>query len=577
MPVSAAVHAMVALVATAGPPRLHGSEAWVTTAACLLASGASGVRWLRVAQREHYLAGSVSLFALRWWRSSPSNAAIAAVALAAVGLSFRWPLFGLVTAAAAAAGPFGLALRGRTSALAWTRRLRTLAAVTALLLVLVVGAGALLGPVSAFAVVAVVVVPVLVDLACALTAPLEHALTGRYVARAARRLAAVAPTVVGVTGSYGKTSTKGHITQLVAGSRTVVATPASYNNRAGLARAINEHLAEGTEVFVAEMGTYGPGEIAKLCRWCPPDVSVITAIGPVHLERFGTEDRIVAAKSEILERAPSVVLAVDDERLAAVAGRAAGAGKRVVRCSAHDHDADVCVEREAGGSAATVRIGGEPVAEQVELPSGVQPSNLACAIGAALALGIEPVVVVGRLRGLHGADHRLQQVIGGTGAVVVDDTYNANPAGRARRSPRSRRRCPPASRDGAMPPAGSSLPRGWSSSGGVRPRRTAASPLRRPMSPTDVVVVGRTNRRALLAGLASDGGPGSGPSVICVDDRDSAVAWVRDHVSGRRRGAVRERSAGPLPLSRRAAGTGAPATPVHRSDPRRPSPCPTSP
>ena len=82
-----------------------------------------------------------------------------------------------------------------------------------------------------------------------------------------------------------------------------MATPASFNNRAGLARAVNEHLAEGTEVFVAEKGTYGPGEIADLCRWCPPDIAVITAIGPVHLERFGSEDRIVAAKAEIIEQA----------------------------------------------------------------------------------------------------------------------------------------------------------------------------------------------------------------------------------------------------------------------------------
>ena len=81
-----------------------------------------------------------------------------------------------------------------------------------------------------------------------------------------------------------------------AGRRSVVASPASFNNRAGLARAVNEHLAEGTEVFVAEMGTYGRGEIAELCSWIPPDVAVITAIGPVHLERFGSEDRIVAGQ-----------------------------------------------------------------------------------------------------------------------------------------------------------------------------------------------------------------------------------------------------------------------------------------
>ena len=83
----------------------------------------------------------------------------------------------------------------------------------------------------------------------------------------------------------------------------VVASPASFNNRAGLARTINEHLAPGTDVLVAEMGTYGPGEIRDMCRFVPPDIAAITAIGPVHLERMRSEDRITEAKSEIFERA----------------------------------------------------------------------------------------------------------------------------------------------------------------------------------------------------------------------------------------------------------------------------------
>ncbi len=101
--------------------------------------------------------------------------------------------------------------------------------------------------------------PLLVDAACVVTAPFERRLSNHFVDEATARLARVAPTVVAVTGSYGKTSTKGHIAHLVRPSLTVVATPASFNNRVGLARAVNEHLAEGTEVFVAEMGTYGPG------------------------------------------------------------------------------------------------------------------------------------------------------------------------------------------------------------------------------------------------------------------------------------------------------------------------------
>src|SRR3970040_2729828 len=91
----------------------------------------------------------------------------------------------------------------------------------------------------------------------------------------------------------------------------------------GLARAINEHLVPGTEVFVAEMGTYGPGEIADLTTWIPPDVSALVSVGPVHLERFKTEERIVAAKAEILDPGGAAVIAVDHPLLAALAAERA--------------------------------------------------------------------------------------------------------------------------------------------------------------------------------------------------------------------------------------------------------------
>ncbi len=291
-----------------------------TVAACSVGSGLAGIRWLRVAQREHYIPGSVSRFALRWWRRGPVSVAGAAVALAGAGLAWWWPLTGVATAVVVAGGPPGLGLRGRSSALAWTRRLRTLAAVWIALEAAAVVVAAALGEGPPVAAAVAVATPVLVDLACAVTGPFERLAVGTYVRRARERLAKVAPTVVAITGSYGKTGTKGYVAHLVAGTKTVVASPASFNNRAGLARAVNENLVDGTEVFVAEMGTYGPGEIAALCSWLVPDVAVITAVGPVHLERFGSEDAIVEAKAEILGSARSAVVNVDDPRLAALAG-----------------------------------------------------------------------------------------------------------------------------------------------------------------------------------------------------------------------------------------------------------------
>jgi UDP-N-acetylmuramoyl-tripeptide--D-alanyl-D-alanine ligase len=533
--------------------RFHRGVAWLTVACCLLACVPSGLRWLRVAQREHYLAGSVTRFAARWWGSTIVNIVLSIVALAAAVASLRWPVAGVAVAAVVTAGPLGLTLRGRTSALAWTRRLRTLAAVWAVLELVVFVVGLASGLAAPLAVVAALVVPGLVDLACAVTAPLEHRLSAHFVEEAKARLQRVAPIVVAITGSYGKTSTKGHIAHLVAPGRTVVATPASFNNRAGLARAINEHLADGTEVFVAEMGTYGPGEIADLCGWCPPDIAVITAVGPVHLERFGSEDRILAAKSEIIERARDVVLQVDDPRLAALADQAAARGKRVLRCSASDHSADVCVVRAVGGDRVSVFVHGAAMAEGVTVPAGVQPTNLACAVAVALALDVDGATVASRLHDLTAVDHRQQAVRSEAGVAIIDDTYNANPAGASAALAALVNAANAANAfnaangtDGSVPTAGATAADGG---GRVRPegqqRTVVVTPGMVELGPrqneenrtfgaaiaseaTDLVIVGRTNRRALQAGAASVAD--SGTAVTLVPNRDRAVEWVRGHL-----------------------------------------------
>ncbi len=509
-----------------GPARLHHGLAWIAVAACVLACVPAGLRWLRVAQREHYLPGSASRFAARWWRVTPVNGALAALVVAALVVSCWWTLAGMVVAAGVAAGPFGLSLRGRTSALAWTRRLRTLAVVWAVLEVVVVALGLALGPAAPAAALAAVAVPVLVDLACVITAPLERRLGAHFVDEAGARLARVQPTVVAVTGSYGKTSTKGHIAHLVRPTRTVVATPASFNNRAGLARAVNEHLADGTDVFVAEMGTYGPGEIAELCQWCPPDIAVITAIGPVHLERFGSEERIVEAKSEILTTAGDAVLQVDDPRLAALADRCVAEGKRVWRCSAVDRSADVCVVRSEDGASVSAFVSGGTLAEGVPVPTGTQPTNLACAIAVALALGVDPSDIGERLASLPSVDHRLQAARSATGAIIFDDTYNSNPAGAAEALEALRLQ--------TLHPADSAAGRRVVVTPGMVELGSRQSAENRAFGAAiatvadHLIVVGRTNRRALRAGVADAGDVPLGVDLVL--HREQAVAWVRDHL-----------------------------------------------
>lgn len=514
------------VVGTAGP--VSGAAA---VACCVLGTCVAAVRWLRVAQREHYLPGSATRFALRWWRSRPVNVAILVGAVAGVAASHWWALAALASAVAGATGPIGLGVRGRTAPLAWTRRLRTLTAVVGVLAAaaVVVGCVVHIGPPVAAAVV--LLVPVAVDAACAITSPVEHRIASRYVGRATERLRRVRPTVVAVTGSYGKTSTKGYVAHLLEGSRSVVATPASFNNRAGLSRAVNEHLAEGTDVFVAEMGTYGPGEIAELCTWVPPDVAVITAIGPVHLERFGSEERILAAKAEILVRAPAVVLPVDDERLAALADRCQSEGKRVWRCSTTVPDAPVAVIRGPDGS---WRLWLDGVDVGATVPDHCHPPNAACAVAVALDLGVSPDDVAARLATLPTVAHRLEPAQGPGGSVLLDDTYNANPAGAQAALARLTALGCPGGRRLVVTPGMVELGRRQEEEN-TRLGETAGKVA------TDLVIVGRTNRRALQRGASAAGAVAVGPSsqtpvsegacrVLTVVTRGEAVAWVRDRL-----------------------------------------------
>ena len=473
------------------------------------AAVAAGLRWLRVAQREHYVPGSVTRFAYRWWGTGPNRLLGVAVLMGAV-LAGPAPLAGVVGCVALASGPFGLSLRGRTAKLAWTRRLRTLAAVWAGLYLMVVGAGMALGVGPTAAVAAAVLTPVLVDAALGLTVPLERRLAEPYVRSATRRLQQVSPVVVAITGSYGKTTTKGYVAHLAAATKSVVPTPASFNNRAGLARAVNEHLVPGTEVFVAEMGTYGKGEIAELCSWCRPDVAVITSIGPVHLERMGTEEAIAEAKAEILDQAGVAVLNVDHPLLAALADRRAGAGQKVVRCSAASRSADVAVVEDE------VLVCGRSLGRLPDAEAA--PGNVACGVAVALELGVPEAVVGERLASLPTPPHRRQVATGTTGATVIDDTYNANPAGSAAALASLARHAAPGGNRVVVTP-------GMVELGSRQHDENARFAAAAADVSTHLVVVGHTNRKALVEGARA-----GTAEVVLVEDREQAVAWVREHV-----------------------------------------------
>jgi UDP-N-acetylmuramoyl-tripeptide--D-alanyl-D-alanine ligase len=481
---------------------------WILAGAAFLAAGVSELRWLRVAQREHYLLG-VSRFARMWWGRDVRNRMLLAVALLSAVVASRVTVVGFAAVAIGLVGPLGLAVRGRTSALAWTGRLRRLAAVVTAITLGATAPAAMLGIPTLVATVPLAV-PVLVDIGLRLVAGYERRQGDRWVRQAAASLSRIDPTIVAITGSYGKTSTKNIVAHLLGGVRSVTASPASFNNRLGLARAVNESLTPGTDVFVAEMGTYGPGEIRDLCEWVPPDVAVITALGPVHLERMGSVERIAAAKREILDRAPVAVVSVDHPLLAAIAGEESGR-RKVITVSGEGATADVVTGPDGG-----VLVGGALIGTFSSATA--HPGNVACAVGVLLALGVDPGRAAERLRDLPDVPHRRTIGRSERGFDIVDDTFNSNPAGAESALELLARQGSSGGRKVVVSPGMVEL--------GERQRAAnhdfAAAAGRSGV--TDFVVVNRTNRQALVAGARA----GGVSSIIVLDTRDDAVRWVRE-------------------------------------------------
>ena len=476
----------------------------IVTLLCLLVTAAAAPRWLRVAQREHYLPGSVTWTEQLWVSRYPKTWLIwGAVVVNYAGGVFGSDALFLSAAVLAAVIPPKLPYRGRTSKLAWTPRVRRLTLVLALV-VLLVGIWA-----PGLAAATTLFVTALVDVALWLVRPIEKRLSATFLEQAKQKVSRVRPTVVAITGSYGKTTTKNYLAHLISETHTVLASPASFNNAMGLSRAVNEGLVPGTEVFVAEMGTYGPGEIRGLCEVFPPDVAVMTAIGEVHLQRMRSRERVLAAKAEITENARVVVLNVDDDLLVGLADKLVAQGKEVIRCSVTDATADVAI---VDGK---VRVRGAALGA-AHLPPSVHPLNAACALGAALALGDDPKVLVKRLKSLPTVAHRLEPIEQPGGSWILDDTYNSNPVGAAEAV---RRAAALASTSGGRVHV---VTPGMVELGVVQAERNEAlGKAVREAGAGSLVVVGLTNAAALRRG-----GSGGSTEVLEVPTREDGVRLV---------------------------------------------------
>ena len=237
-------------------------------------------------------------------------------------------------------------------------------------------------------------------------------------------------TVIGITGSVGKTTTKDVLAQLLEPSGPTVAPVASFNNEIGLPLTVLRADAS-TRYLVLEMGASGPGHLEYLTDIAPPDVAVVLVVGRAHLGGFGGIEAVASAKAEIVAGlAPGglAVLNSDDERVAAMATVAPGE----VLWFGEGEGAQVRAEDvavDASGRARFTLRGPDGAAEVALLLVGEhQVHNALAAAAAAIAAGLAIEVVAARLSEARAiSPHRMAVTERPDGVTVIDDSYNANP------------------------------------------------------------------------------------------------------------------------------------------------------
>lgn len=284
-------------------------------------------------------------------------------------------------------------------------------------------------------IIAVQLIPWLMLFGNVLLTPFENMMQQRYWLEANTKLKEFNPITIGITGSFGKTSVKhilGHILKM---SAPTLITPGSVNTPMGITRIIREELTEDHKYFICEMGAYGPGSIARLCRLAPPDFGVITAIGHAHYERFKTLDAVAKTKYELAQ----AVLAkggkniVNEKTLAyeAALDIKDTQPEAFVVCG-RDRIVDLKIEeikQTLMGLEITLLWKDKGYVLKAPLFGAHHADNIAYAFACACELGLKPETVITALESVPQIQHRLEVKTLPIGTKVIDDAFNSNPLG----------------------------------------------------------------------------------------------------------------------------------------------------
>lgn len=266
-----------------------------------------------------------------------------------------------------------------------------------------------------------------VRLAAWIISPLEKWFAARYVADARRRIAAMPElTVIGITGSYGKTSTKNFLHALLSVRYNVLMTPENFNTTLGVVRTIREHLRPSHQIFLAEMGAKNVGDIREICDLVHPKMGIITSIGEQHLETFGSIENIIRTKFELADALPAdgtVFLNADNEFIRA--REVTGTHITYAITGDADYAARDIFTDAAGTHFTIIAPDGETAEFLTKLLGAHNIQNLTGCIAVAHHMGIPLKDLQYPVRLLKPVPHRLQLLPNG----YIDDAYNSNPSG----------------------------------------------------------------------------------------------------------------------------------------------------
>ena len=283
--------------------------------------------------------------------------------------------------------------------------------------------------------------PLSLPLANVINYPIEAGFRRLFRRRARLTLQRAAPTVIGITGSYGKTSTKTYLAHILRGRWQVLATPKSYNTLMGVCIVINDELAKKPDYdyFIVEMGAYVEGEIREICELVRPQIGIITAVGPQHLERFGSIEATARAKYELIAALPPEGVGVfnwDNHHVRAMYEK----GYPETRIAVSWENAEHATQLRF--LARNIRQTTEGLEfdvldtfldEREHFSTGLvglhNVTNILLATAVARHLGMPLTEIAVRVASLEPAEHRLQRRTFPNGVTVIDDAYSANPVG----------------------------------------------------------------------------------------------------------------------------------------------------